>query len=261
MDLTTLVGIVLGWACILASILMTPNSGLGLFLNLPSALIVFGGTAAAILMGFRSSDIRSLGRVLRLAFFQPLPNAGKIIADFRRYADIARRDGILALEKVTGEVNDPFLLQGMQHAIDGLDPDVIQNLMRTELEYMSARHERGIRLLRQVGQYAPAFGMVGTLIGLVIMLANLKEPGAIGPSMAVAIITTFYGAAIAYLFALPLADKLSLKNGEELILREMMVKGLASIQSGDSPRVVEQKLKVLLPPALRAEVAAREPGR
>jgi chemotaxis protein MotA len=260
-DLTTLVGIVLGWACILASILMTPNSGLGLFLNLPSALIVLGGTASAILMGFRGSDLRALGRVLKLAFFQPLPSAAKIIADFRRYADIARRDGILALEKVTGEVDDPFLLQGMQHAVDGLDPDVIQNLMRTELEYMSARHERGIRILRQIGAYAPAFGMVGTLIGLVIMLANLREPGAIGPSMAVAIITTFYGAAIAYLFALPLADKLTVKNHEELILREMMIKGLASIQSGDSPRVVEQKLKVLLPPAMRAEAAARESGR
>jgi len=257
-DLTTLVGIVLGWACIAVAILITPNSGLGLFLDLPSAFIVLGGTAAAVLMGSRGSDLRSLGRVLRLAFFQPLPSAGKIIADFRRYADIARRDGILALEKVTGEVTDPFLLQGMQHAIDGLDPDVIQNLMRTELEYMSARHERGIQLLRQIGQYAPAFGMVGTLIGLVIMLANLREPGAIGPSMAVAIITTFYGAAIAYLFALPLADKLAVKNSEELILREMMVKGLASIQSGDSPRVVEQKLKVLLPPALRAGLGSRE---
>ena len=261
MDLTTLIGIVLGWACIVGSILMTENSRLGLFLSLPSAVIVVGGTAAAVLIGFRAADLRSLGRVLRLAFSQKLPTAGKIIADFRRYADIARRDGILALEKVTAEVNDPFLLQGMQHAIDGLDPDVIQNLMRTELEYMSARHERGIRILRQIGAYAPAFGMVGTLIGLVIMLANLREPGAIGPSMAVAIITTFYGAALAYLFALPLADKLGVKNSEELILREMMIKGLASIQSGDSPRVVEQKLKVLLPPAMRAEAAAREPGR
>jgi chemotaxis protein MotA len=240
---------------------MTPNSGLGLFLDLPSALIVLGGTAGALLMGFRGSDLRSLGRVLRLAFFQPLPAAPKIIADFRRYADIARRDGILALEKVTGEIRDPFLLSGMQHAIDGLDPDVIQQLMRTELEYMSARHERGIRLLRQAGAYAPAFGMVGTLIGLVVMLANLKEPGAIGPAMAVAIITTFYGASIAYLVALPLADKLTLKHGEEMILREMMVKGLASIQSGDSPRVVEQKLKVLLPPRMRAAGPGREAAR
>ena len=258
MDLTTLAGLALGLVCIAAAIVLTPGSGLGLFLDLPSALIVIGGTAAAVLVGFRGSDLRSLGRVLRLAFFHPLPSAAGIIADFRRYADIARRDGILALEKVTEEVKDPFLLSGMQHAIDGLDPDVIQSMMRTELEYMSARHERGILLLRQVGQYSPAFGMVGTLIGLVIMLANLREPGAIGPSMAVAIITTFYGAAIAYMLALPLADKLAAKNAEELLLREMMVKGLASIQSGDSPRVVEQKLKVLLPPALRAGLGGRE---
>jgi chemotaxis protein MotA len=260
-DLTTLAGLVLGWACVVAGILMTPNANLGLFLDLPSVMIVVGGTAGALLMGFRGADLRSLGRVLRLAFFQPLPSASKIIADFRRYADIARRDGILALEKVTGEISDPFLLAGMQHAIDGLDPDVIQQLMRTELEYMGGRHERGIRLLRQAGQYAPAFGMVGTLIGLVVMLANLKEPGAIGPAMAVAIITTFYGASIAYLVALPLADKLALKHGEEMILREMMVKGLASIQSGDSPRVVEQKLKVLLPPRMRTAGPGREAGR
>ena len=256
MDVASIIGIAVGAGCILVSIVITPGARVGMFVDYPSMFIVGGGTFAAMLMSFPFRDLATLGRVLKAAFFQKLPPESKLIADFRRYADIARRDGILALEKVTGEIRDPFLLSGMQAAIDGMDPDMIQNLMRAELDYMAARHERGVKILKQIGAYGPAFGMVGTLIGLVIMLANLKDPEAIGPSMAVAIITTFYGAMLAYLFALPLADKLNFRNSEEMVVRELMVRGLASIQSGDSPRVVEQKLKVLLPPRLRERLAA-----
>lgn len=256
MDVASILGIAVGWICVLVSIAITPGARLGMFIDVPSLFIVVGGTFAALLMGFPFRELAGLGGVLRTAFFQKLPSMAKLIADFRRYADIARRDGILALEKVTGEIRDPFLLSGMQAAIDGMDPEMIQSLMRSEMDYMAARHERGVKILKQIGAYAPAFGMVGTLIGLVIMLANLRDPEVIGPSMAVAIITTFYGAALAYLFALPLADKLSYRNSDEMIVRELMVRGLSSIQSGDSPRVVEQKLKVLLPPRLRERMAA-----
>ena len=256
MDVASIIGIAVGVACIVISIVITPGARLGMFVDYPSMFIVGGGTLAAMLVSFPFRDLAALGRVLKAAFFQKLPPESKLIADFRRYADIARRDGILALEKVTGEIRDPFLLSGMQAAIDGMDPDMIQNLMRSEMDYMAARHDRGVKILKQIGAYGPAFGMVGTLIGLVIMLANLKDPEAIGPSMAVAIITTFYGAMLAYMFALPLADRLAVKNGEEMIVRELMVRGLSSIQSGDSPRVVEQKLKVLLPPRLRERLAA-----
>jgi chemotaxis protein MotA len=255
-DVASIIGIAVGAGCILVSIVITPGARVGMFVDYPSMFIVGGGTVAAMLMSFPFRDLATLGRVLKAAFFQKLPPESKLIADFRRYADIARRDGILALEKVTGEIRDPFLLSGMQAAIDGMDPDMIQTLMRPELDYMAARHERGVKILKQIGAYGPAFGMVGTLIGLVIMLANLKDPEAIGPSMAVAIITTFYGAMVAYMFALPLSDKLSFRNSEEMFIRELMVRGLASIQSGDSPRVVEQKLKVLLPPRLRDRLAA-----
>jgi chemotaxis protein MotA len=251
MDLASIIGIVLGWACIAISILITPNASIGLFVDYPSMFIVGGGVTAALMMNFSFRDLGSLGGALRIAFFQPLHSTTKLIADFRRYADIARRDGILALEKVTGEIKDPFLLAGMQAAIDGMDPEMIQSLMRSEMDYMVTRHERGVKILKQIGSYGPSFGMVGTLLGLVIMLANLKDPAALGPSMAVAIITTFYGAMMAYLFALPLAEKLMIKNTEEMIVRELMVRGLSAIQSGDSPRVVEQKLRVLLPPRLR----------
>jgi len=250
-DLGTVLGMLSGLACLVVAVLITPRGHLGMFVDYPSMFIVLGGTTAALFMNFSLRDLAGLGRVLRNAFVASRASPGLLIADFRRYADLARREGILALERVTGEVRDPFLLSGLQHAIDGLDPDVIQDLMKTELDYMSARHERGVKILRQIGTYGPSFGMVGTLIGLVVMLANLREPDAIGPSMAVAIITTFYGAVVAYLFAVPLAEKMAIRHGEELVLREMMMKGLASIQSGDSPRVVEQKLRVLLPPRMR----------
>lgn len=254
MDLATVIGMLSGLACLVTAILITPRGNLGMFVDYPSLFIVAGGTAAALFMNFTLRDLAGLGRVLRNAFVSRGVSPGGLIADFRRYADLARREGILALERVTGEVKDPFLLAGLQHAVDGLDPDVIQDLMRTEMEYMEARHDRGVKILRQIGTYAPAFGMVGTLIGLTVMLANLRDPEAIGPSMAVAIITTFYGALLAYLFALPLAEKMAIRNSEEMVLREMMVKGLAAIQSGDSPRVVEQKLRVLLPPRMREQL-------
>jgi chemotaxis protein MotA len=253
-DLATVIGMLSGLACLVTAILITPRGSLGMFVDYPSLFIVAGGTAAALFMNFTLRDLAGLGRVLRNAFVSRGVSPGRLIADFRRYADLARREGILALERVTGEVKDPFLLAGLQHAVDGLDPDVIQDLMRTEMEYMEARHDRGVKILRQIGTYAPAFGMVGTLIGLTVMLANLRDPEAIGPSMAVAIITTFYGALLAYLFALPLAEKMAIRNSEEMVLREMMVKGLAAIQSGDSPRVVEQKLRVLLPPRMREQL-------
>lgn len=254
MDVASILGIVIGWGCILVSILSTPGARLGMFVDFPSMFIVGGGTLAALLISFPLRDILQVPAVLKAAFYQRLPAASKLIADFRRYADIARRDGILALEKVTPEIRDPFLLQGMQAAIDGMDPDMIQNLMRSEMDYMVGRHERGVKILRQMGSFGPSFGMVGTLLGLVIMLANLKDPEAIGPAMAIAITATFYGATLAYLFALPLAEKLSSRNSDEMIMRELMVRGLAAIQSGDSPRVVEQKLKVLLPPRMRGAI-------
>jgi chemotaxis protein MotA len=253
-DLATVIGMISGLICLVVAILITPRGNLSMFVDYPSMFIVLGGTTAALLMNFSLRDLRSLGAMIRNAFVQRGMSPTALIADFRRYADLARREGILALERVTSEVKDPFLLAGLQHAIDGLDPDVIQDLMRTELEYMSERHERGVKILRQAGAYGPSFGMVGTLIGLVVMLSNLQNPDAIGPALAVAIITTFYGAILAYLFALPLAEKMAMRNNEEMVLREMIVKGLAAIQSGDSPRVVEQKLRVLLPPRLREQL-------
>ncbi len=247
LDKATIVGLVLGFALVAIGISITPGGSLAFFLDAPSAFITIGGAVCATMVNFPFRDLRQLPRLLRLAFKAPEGSPQQLISDFRRYADIARREGILALEGVTHEIRDPFLIRGIQLAVDGTDPEVIHSLMRTELESINARHERGIRILRQFGIYAPAFGMMGTLIGLVVMLTRIRNPEMIAPAMAVAIITTFYGVILAYLVAQPLADKLVLRNNEEAVVKEMMIRGVMAIQSGDNPRIVEEKLRIFLP--------------
>ncbi len=251
LDTAPVIGLLLGLTLLGIGIAITPGGNLGFFLDAPAAFITIGGATCATMVSFPFRDLRNVPRLLRLAFKAPEGSPHQLIADFRRYADIARRDGILALETVTPEVKDPFLVRGIQLAVDGTDPEVIQSLMRTELEHMVACHERGIRVLRQFGTYAPAFGMAGTLIGLVIMLSRVRNPDLIAPSMAVAIITTFYGIILSYLVAQPLAEKLVLRNNEEALVKEMMIRGIMAIQSGDNPRIVEEKLRIHLPPRLR----------
>ena len=255
LDFMSIFGIVCGIAVLCLGVLTAQNARLEYFVDPPSVFITVGGTFCAIMIMYPMSQLKNLVKVLRHAFIYRSRSALKVIADFRKFADIARRDGILALENVSADIDDAFLIKGIQLAVDGTDPDVIQTMMRTELDQMTERHDQGIDVLRKTAEYAPAFGMIGTLIGLVIMLRNLSDPGSIGPAMAVAIITTFYGAVIAFLIAGPLALKLEARSKEEALVREMMIKGVMSIQSGDNPRIVEQKLRIFLPPALRDQAS------
>ena len=163
------------------------------------------------------------------------------------FSEVARRDGILALENSAAEIDDPFLLLGIQMAVDGTEPDVLENILRSEMDSLSSRHRAGKSLFDTMGRYAPAFGMIGTLMGLIIMLGNMDDPDAIGPGMAVALITTLYGAVVSNLIFLPLSDKLSTYSKQELEVREVILRGILAIQSGDNPRIVEQKLKTALP--------------
>jgi len=247
-DLATLIGIFGGLFFIAVGITMTPGSDFRFFLNPASVMITLGGAVCSTLITFPLRDLRNVWRVIVLAFREERAKPAKLIVDFRRYADIARRDGILALESVTQDVRDPFLVRGLQLAVDGTDPEMIQTMMRTELEYIQERHNRGIRILKQFAIYAPAFGMIGTLIGLIVMLGKLHDPSRIGPAMSVAIVTTFYGAILSYLVATPLAEKLTVRNNEEALVKEMMIKGIMSLQSGDNPSIVEQKMKIFLSP-------------
>jgi len=252
MDLSTLIGLCAGFGLLFMAMVIG-GGGVDAFVDMPSVAVVFGGAAAATLIAFPLAQVMGLGRVVKNAFTQVVRDPKRLIADLVRYAEVARRDGILALEDMTKEMTDEFIIRGIRMAVDGTDPEVIEQVLMGELDSMCDRHGRGKALFDCLGKYAPAFGMIGTLIGLVIMLQNMDDPSKIGPGMAVALITTLYGAIMSNLVFLPLADKLSFRSKEELLLREIVIKGVMSIQSGDNPRVVEQKLKAFLPPNLRDE--------
>ena len=249
MDIATIIGLVAGSGLLLWAIM--GKSDLGAFADLGSVAIVFGGALSAALVSFPIRNLMGVAKVVKNCFFAKTQDPNELIADLVKFAEVARRDGILALENVTAEIKDPFLVSGIQMAVDGQDPDLIESVMMNDLETVESRHADGKALFDNIGRFAPAFGMIGTLIGLVIMLQNMNDPSAIGPAMAVALLTTMYGAVLANLFALPLADKLGLRSREEILLKMVIIKGVMAIQSGDNPRIVEQKLKTFLPNRLR----------
>jgi chemotaxis protein MotA len=251
MDIATIIGLITGVSLVLWAI--TSKSSLGPFIDPGSVAIVIGGAIAAVLISFPLKNALGVMGVLKKTLFAKPQNPMDLIKDLVRFAEVARRDGILALENVAAEISDPFITGGIQMAVDGTDPELVEQMMNAELDSVAQRHADGKAVLDAIGKYAPAFGMIGTLIGLVLMLQNMEDPASIGPAMAVALLTTLYGALLANLVALPLADKLGLRSQEELAMKEIVIKGIMAIQSGDNPRIVEQKLKTFLPPGLRGE--------
>jgi len=258
MDIATLLGLVAGMGLIGWAVICGAGDKVGAFIDPPSVAIVIGGMTAATLVSFPLKAVLSVVNVVKNAFLHKALSAEKLIEDLVSYAEIARRDGILSLENVTKDIKDDFVVKGIQMAIDGTDPELIEQILTSELDSISDRHSRGKSIFDTMGKYAPAFGMIGTLIGLVIMLQNMDDPSAIGPGMAVALLTTLYGALVANMICLPLADKLARRSGEELLLKEIVIRGVMSIQSGDNPRVVEQKLKTFLSPSMRAGMETDE---
>jgi len=252
MDIATLVGLAIGIVLIGYSIISGAGDKVWSFFDIPSVEIVFGGTLACTLISFPLKAVLNVAKVTKNAFLHKMQSPQKLIHDLVSYAEIARRDGILSLENVTRSIKDDFLVRGIQMAIDGTDPELIEQILNNELDQIAGRHAEGKSLMDTMAKYGPAFGMIGTLIGLVIMLQNMDDPKQIGPGMAVAILTTLYGALLANLICLPVADKLAKRSSEELLLKEIVIRGVMSIQSGDNPRVVEQKLKTFLSPAMRA---------
>jgi len=248
-DIATLIGLVSGTGLIIWA--MTSRVSIDTFVDIPSVAIVIGGSIAASLISFPLRDVAGVARVVKNAFFSKSHDLQKLIGDLVSYAEKARRDGILSLEDMTGEMEDEFIVGGIQMVVDGTDPELIEQIMANELDTMSERHALGKALFDTIGRYAPAFGMIGTLIGLVVMLKNMDDPSAIGPGMAVALLTTLYGALLANLVVLPIADKLGRRSQEEMLAKHIILRGVMSIQSGDNPRTVEHKLRTFLPPSVR----------
>ncbi len=256
MDITTILGLVLGFALMGAAILVSGES-LRTFSEPSSYLIVFGGAFSAFLVTFPLVRVLRLGGVVRQVFSKPRQSPEDLIRELVRYAETARRDGILALDNMTGQMKDPFIIRGIRMAVDGTEPDLIRQILESELDTIAERHRQGKQLLDNLAKYTPAFGMIGTLIGLVIMLNHMDDPARIGPGMAVALLTTFYGAVAAYAVFAPMADKLAIRSREEILMKEIIIRGVMSIQSGDNPRIVETKLNTFLPARLRVEREAR----
>ncbi len=251
MDIATLIGLLAGTGLIGWAIMS--KSDIGNFVDPASVAIVIGGSVAASLISNPLKDFLGIAKVIKNTLFTQAQDPKKLIDDLVGYAEVARRDGILSLENTVKDIDDDFVVRGIQMAVDGTDPELIEQIMSSEIDALVDRHANGKSLMDGVGRYAPAFGMIGTLIGLVCMLQDMDDPSKIGPGMAVALLTTLYGALLANLVALPLADKLSNRSQEELLCKFIILRGVMSIQSGDNPRIVEQKLKTFLPPAQRGK--------
>lgn len=250
MDLATLVGIVGSIALIIIAMLMSGE--LGMFVDGPSLVIVIGGSVFAVMAKFGLGQFLSAGKVAAKSFIVKNPDPSDLIGEVVTLADEARKGGLLSLEGK--EVSNEFLKRGIQLLVDGHDPDVVKALLAKDKNQTIERHARGATLFSAMADVAPAMGMIGTLIGLVAMLANMDDPKAIGPAMAVALLTTLYGAVIANCVAGPIADKLKLRAAEEALVKSLVIDALLAIQNGQNPRIIDSMLRNYLPESKR-EVA------
>lgn len=248
MDIATIMGALLGVFVVVWSI---GFSSLIYFWDMPSVVCVFGGTVSYLLMNFPLKSVMAIPKLMMETVKVKPTDLPAEITRMVEFATIARRDGLLALEEKLGELKDPFLLRGIQMIIDGVAPESVRSILEIDLGQMAGRHSIGKGILDAVAAAAPAFGMIGTLMGLVLMLQNLSDPSALGPGMAVALITTFYGAVIANMVYLPMAGKLGERNKEEILARQVMIEGVLAIQAGENPNVIRERLNGFVPPPVR----------
>lgn len=249
MDIATIIGLFGGLGIILTSILI--SSPLSTFINVPSLLVVIGGTMMVTLMRFRMKQCFGSFKVALKTFKSKLTPPPEIIKKAVELATVVRREGLLALENQ--KVDDPFFEKGLRLVVDGLDPDFVRKVLEHDMVQTVQRHVIGQKIFKAVGDAAPAMGMVGTLIGLVQMLSDMGDPKSIGPAMAVALLTTLYGAMVAHMFALPIADKLKARSNEEAVNKRLIIETITSIQEGRNPRVMEELLKSYLPTKMQNE--------
>jgi chemotaxis protein MotA len=221
------------------------------FYDAPSILIVVGGTLGAAMVANPLDRTKMLPKILKNAFVSEQIDMIGLIQTLVSFAEKARREGLLALEEDASQLDDEFMRKSIQLVVDGTDPELVKSILDTEIGLLEERHSANKGYLDSVAELGPAFGMLGTLIGLIQMLGNLDDPSALGPGMAVALVTTFYGSIMANMIAIPIGKKLVQNSSREILCRELMVEGILSIQAGENPRIVEEKLKVFLPPAMR----------
>ncbi len=249
MDIATLIGLLGGFGLVAATIILGGNAG-G-FVDLPALLVVIGGTFASVFVMFPLNTVIGSFKVAMKTFLFKGYNAQDTINQLVNLAETARKESLVALEKV--QVDDPFLKKGVAMVADGSEERLVRQVLEIEVNFMKERHRQGQGVFKGLGMMAPAFGMIGTLIGLVNMLQNLDDPSSIGPAMAVALLTTFYGAVLANVAFLPMSRKLEVRSDEDALFMEIMTEGVISIQRGEHPSIVKEKLQAFLSPNIREE--------
>ena len=254
MDIATIIGVILGFLVVVGSIVA--GGGWQTFLHLPSLAITIGGMLCATLIHFSLPQFLGIFSVIKKTIVAKIPSSSDLIQNMVNFAAINRRDGALALEQEIPKVKDMFFVKGLQMLIDGQETDSIRDLLSLEINNLQDRHSNGKKILEFMGASAPAFGMVGTLIGLIQMLKNLTSPDQIGAGMAVALITTFYGAFSSNLIFLPLAGKLGIYSKAETTAKEMIVEGICAIADGDNPTAIREKMQAFISQNRREEIKA-----
>lgn len=249
MDLASIIGLIVCFGMLMFGIIDAGGfAAVGSYLDFPSALITFGGSFAAVLTQYSLNDYIAGLKSISLVFKMPNANTAEVIAKIIELSNVARKEGLLSLEEAAADLEEPFLRKGILLIVDGTDPELVRAIMETELMSLDDRHKAKIGFWENIASMGPAWGMIGTLVGLVNMLNNMEDASAIGPAMAVALITTLYGSLLANWIATPVANKMKANNGLEMMIKEIMIEGLLSIQAGENPRVIEEKLKSFLAP-------------
>lgn len=256
MDIATILGIVIGLGCLFVAVL-SDGGQFQLFFNIPAILVVVGGTLSATMIHFSLGQVLRLMSVVKKLVFYPIPPESEAIQHMVNYSAISRRDGALALQKQLSTAKEPFLVKALQMVIDGQKEEAIREQLSMEIEYLKERHADGKKMMDFMGAGCPAFGMVGTLIGLVQMFANMESPSEIGKGMSAALVCTFFGAFLANLFFIPMAGKLGIRSKREALFREMILEGVVGIVRGESPTAVRERMQAFVCGTKREDVKPR----
>jgi chemotaxis protein MotA len=255
MDIASGAGIGLAFVAVLLSMVMEGGNPASLVSHPAPIILVIGGTLGATMAGYDLKDVTGIAKVAMKAFMPGPPiEPAESIETVVHFADRARRDGLLALEEEAKDIEDPFLRKGLQLAIDGTDPDIVRDVLETEITALKERHKVGAKFFADMGAFAPTLGIIGTVLGLVHMLENLEDPSSMGPLIAAAFVATLWGVMTANLIYLPISNKLKRASSAEVAYKELIVEGVLAIQAGANPRTVTEKLKSYLPPAQRDEI-------
>ena len=254
MDFSSAGGYVACFGLVLGAIFLG-GAGIGAYIDPPSVLIVCGGTVGSVFIGYPVSDVMNGMKAMKVVFMPTEPKPKETVKQLEELSQRARREGLLSLEEAAEAAEDDFLKRGLQMMVDGHEPSAIESVLFGEIDKIESRHKTSIGIWDAVGAYAPGMGLIGTLVGLVQMLQNMSDPSSIGPAMAVALLTTFYGALLANIIGIPTANKLKQRSAQEIAHKELIAQGLISILGGENPRFMVERLNATLPPSLREEAA------